>query len=361
MQHIDYKAQLSNKGKNLSCETNFPEDKIQVFSGKEYGYRNRVDFLFHAGGIGLRKKGEAGKIVDIERCEIASEGVNKILGEVRSFFAGTPIDAFDAGKKKGTFIQAIIRATSIDSSIVFTLNNDSARIGQAMDKIKEFAAQTSAGNVAIARKESKDEDYGAEECFAVKGHTLMEEEILGKKFFFPVNGFFQNNREVTIMMHEHVNKIIAGQDTRGASLLDLYGGVGAFGIINSSLFRETKIAEGFEPAVRCAERNILENRATNAKAICLDAKHLKRINFREVNLFTITDPPRSGMDEKTIQCLKEIKPKTIIYVSCNPHQLGKDIKKFGKFELKSITLFDMFPQTPHYEAIAELALKDETD
>jgi len=75
-------------------------------------------------------------------------------------------------------------------------------------------------------------------------------------------------------------------------------------------------------------------------------------------LFVVTDPPRSGMDVKTIYHLNEVKPKVIIYISCNIEQLAKDLPKFKNYKLKSAALFDLFPQTPHCEGVVELVLKE---
>ena len=80
-QHIDYNKQLENKKNILSNVLNFKE--IEIFYGKEYGYRNRMDFIFYAGGVGLRKKRQWRKIVDVERCEIVNEKINELLKEVR--------------------------------------------------------------------------------------------------------------------------------------------------------------------------------------------------------------------------------------------------------------------------------------
>jgi tRNA/tmRNA/rRNA uracil-C5-methylase (TrmA/RlmC/RlmD family) len=71
-------------------------------------------------------------------------------------------------------------------------------------------------------------------------------------------------------------------------------------------------------------------------------------------LFVILDPPRSGMHQKTIEQLNRLKPKAMLYVSCNVQQLKKDIAKFRSYAVKSAALFDFFPQTPHSEAVVEL-------
>jgi 23S rRNA (uracil1939-C5)-methyltransferase len=91
--------------------------------------------------------------------------------------------------------------------------------------------------------------------------------------------------------------------------------------------------------------------------VLLDAMQLKKLDLPD-SLFVITDPPRSGMHEKTIEQLKKLRPKVIVYVSCNVVQLGKDLPKFKDYRIRSAALFDLFPQTPHSEAVVELVLKE---
>ena len=102
--------------------------------------------------------------------------------------------------------------------------------------------------------------------------------------------------------------------------------------------------------------NLQLNNITNSQTHVLDAKHLSRLSFPKP-LYIILDPPRIGMDQKTIHTLNALKPELIIYISCNPEQLEKDLSKFPNYGLKSAALFDLFPQTNHAEVIVELVKK----
>jgi tRNA/tmRNA/rRNA uracil-C5-methylase (TrmA/RlmC/RlmD family) len=113
------------------------------------------------------------------------------------------------------------------------------------------------------------------------------------------------------------------------------------------------IIESIKQCIDAADINIKENNVKNAKTIVLDAKQLKKVELKKP-LFVITDPPRSGMHPKTIEQLKNLKPEVIIYISCNIQQLGKDLLKFKDYKIKSAALFDLFPQTPHIEAVVEM-------
>ena len=81
------------------------------------------------------------------------------------------------------------------------------------------------------------------------------------------------------------------------------------------------------------------------------------VRLPEKDLYVITDPPRVGMHEETIIQLRKLKPKLIIYISCNVDQLAKDLPKFKDYKIKSAAVFDLFPQTNHMESVIELVLK----
>ena len=99
-----------------------------------------------------------------------------------------------------------------------------------------------------------------------------------------------------------------------------------------------------------------ENFVTNASAVVMDAKNLNKIRLSRP-LYVVIDPPRSGMHPKAIQSLNALQPEVIVYISCNVKQLSKDLPKFENYEIKSAALFDLFPQTPHSEAVVELKQK----
>ncbi|MBI5072848.1 23S rRNA (uracil(1939)-C(5))-methyltransferase RlmD [Candidatus Woesearchaeota archaeon] len=372
-QHLSYELQLQNKKKALehALSTFANNVEVQVFADKEYFYRNRMDFIFHAKGLGFREKYKSFFTVDIEKCVIANEKLNTLLKEIRTFFAekhpsegfnAKEIDAYDPKKRSGTFRYAVIRTPQNDESISFVLNSNSPRISAAVELIKEFSQTTTAKNIIVTYVPGNTDHSTSEEYFVVKGTDVLKEIILEKTFQYNVQGFFQNNFTMAEKMHKYVNDLLKTYDAakaKQAYLLDLYAGVGTFGIINAELFKSVTIIEAFAGCVKAAEENIKINNIKNASAQVLDAKHLRRLFLENKKpLFVITDPPRTGMDMKTIEQLKELKPEVMIYISCNVEQLAKDILKFKtRYDVKSAALFDLFPQTNHSEAVVEFVLK----
>ena len=350
-QHIPYKQQLDNKKKVLEGITN---TKVEVFSSCPYSYRNRMDLIFHQGGLGFREKGKWWKVIDLKNCAIANEKLNQLMQEVLDFFQDP--DYFDLKRQTGTLRYAVIRTPTKTSSISFVLNANSTKIAEAVEKIKEFAQQTSAENILVTYVPKKTDMSTSLDYFVVKGTDHLKETFLEKEFEFHAQGFFQNNTSMAGEMQKYINKILKQYDTKKSYLLDLYGGVGTFGIINSDLFSKVTIVEFSKEAIDSAKVNIKNNNITNAEALVLDAKQIKKLQIEPD--FIITDPPRSGMHNNTIEYINAIKPKLIIYISCNPQQLKKELPRFKDYTINSAAIFDLFPQTPHSEAIVELKLNN---
>ncbi|MEK6968814.1 MAG: 23S rRNA (uracil(1939)-C(5))-methyltransferase RlmD [Nanoarchaeota archaeon] len=368
LQHLDYTQQLENKKKNVAKllklgnlndtlnNNNNNNNNIQVFSAEPFYYRNRLEFWFHSQGMGLRKKDHPAEIIDVQQCPIVLPRINELLLELRAEFSN--VNAFNLRTKTGLFRQAVIRATTTgDSSISFVLNEDAPEkaIKSAQEEIKAFADKTTANNVLITFVPAEvDEAYSAN-YQVIKGKDYLTEELLGKRFCYSIQGFFQNNSTMAEKMLEYVCGLLKKHSPTETELLDLYSGVGTFGLTNSALFKKVILVENVPAAITFAKQNIAENKITNASAYALQAHQLSRINFaKDKELVVVADPPRTGMDQKTIVKLNTLKPKVIIYVSCNPTQLAKDLVKFKQYKLNSVALFDLFPQTVHSEVIVEL-------
>ena len=343
-QHLEYELQLKNKVKSLSSFTNFPADKIEVFHNKEYHYRNRMDFVFQAGKLGLRAKGNS--IIDVKICPISNDRLNELLGELRESFNKIKSSSL----KPNAFLYAVIRTPSMDSCISFVINDNSFDKLKAVGLVKEFSRKCKAENVVIGF--ATNNEVLTEKFIVVKGKGILKEKFLGKVFFFHSQGFFQNNSSVAEKMISYVKSKL---NSKKGHLLDLYGGVGVFGLSMNELFDKVTIVESFPLSVKCAEENIKFNHIANAEAVCSDAKNIHKLKLLKP-LQVIADPPRTGMGNIALQKLIELKPETIIYISCNPLKFKKEFIKFNRngYKINSVALFDMFPQTNHIEAVVEM-------
>jgi len=354
-QHIPYESQLINKRRVLANSIKWELDKIQIFYDEEYFYRNRLDLIFTKNGLGMRKKDDAKSVICIDECVIADEKINVLIKEINFHF--NDVDFFDLKKKQGTYRFAVIRVSNNEKSISFVLNSNSTKLQYSVEKITEYAKISSAQNIIISYVPSDVDESISRDYFIVKGNDFLHQKYLDKEFIYSIQGFSQNNSKMAEKMHLYVNSLCKNYADKNLSLLDLYSGVGTFGINNCQFFKNLFIVESDKSCVESAKENIKKNKINNAKIIEIDAMQLKRLDLPEKNLFVITDPPRSGMHIKTIEELKKLKPKVMIYISCNVFQLAKELLKFKEHEIKSVALFDLFPHTNHMESVVELVLK----
>jgi 23S rRNA (uracil1939-C5)-methyltransferase len=349
LQHIAYETQVVQKVSEFQkIVGTIP---IEVFESSPFGYRNRMDFIFSPTGLGLRRKGKWFSIVDIDSCPISNTKINEVLSELRSFFSN--VDYFDVVKKTGTFRFAVVRTATSGVSISFVLNQDSTRLSEASEKIETYAKKTLVENICITYVPAVSDITISSEYYVVKGSDMLMQEYLGKKFHYSVQGFFQNNHEGAEQLHTYCRTLLEKFASKTTDFLDMYGGVGTFGVINSDLFKHVTTIESVQECINSAKRNIAENAISNADAYLLDAKNIHKLSLQK-ELVVLTDPPRSGMHPKAISRLLELHPKAILYISCNMKQLVKELPAFSGYEVRAAALFDLFPQTHHAEAVVLL-------
>jgi 23S rRNA (uracil-5-)-methyltransferase RumA len=368
-QHIPYSLQLRNKRQfviDAMKRNSIPlAGDVETFHAEPYGYRNRMDFICFSKGFGFRQAGKFDKFIDVRKCVISNSKVNSLLEQLWSWFDKNRdrIDPFEMRLKTGTLKAAVIRASVLEdsSSVSFVLSSDSSKQADHIELVRDFAKTTDADTVVIAQVGKHEENSISEEFFTVKGDGMLKERIAGSDLSFHSQGFFQNNQVMADKMVLYVKSLLEKQDTKNYSLVDLYGGVGTFGAAIAPLFSNTILIESVKAGTDCAEQNAKTNKLKNFMVVCGDARKIKQPavqKFLKEDVVVVTDPPRSGMDQETLRSLMALAPKTIIYVSCNPAQLAKELRTMTrKYELKSLAVFDLFPQTNHVEAVAELMLR----
>lgn len=353
-QDVEYSEQLESKCNRLSEILEVDSASIDVFSDCEYSYRNRMDFVFHAEGLGFRKKGNWKEIVDIDSCVISEDRLNELLAEVRNYFKGC--DYFDIITQEGTFKYCVIRVGET-CSVSFSLNKDSPKLDECVELVRQFSAECSSDVVSVCYvKKKQDVSSNSLDYEIISGPGYLTNKFGDKELRYSVQGFFQNNIFVAQKLHDYVHNLLKVDDSLSNHLLDLYGGVGSFGIYNSECFRSTVTVEAVSSCVDAAKLNGELNGVLRYSAVFADAKKIREMKFGKP-LTIITDPPRAGMHLKVCNWLNECGAERIVYVSCNPKTQAEDLKKLVNYSVESVALFDLFPQTGHMESVCDLRLK----
>lgn len=181
----------------------------------------------------------------------------------------------------------------------------------------------------------------------VYGDSFIMSSIGNVKYFINHKAFFQINSECCYHLYEEIKRNVLGD-----SLLDLYCGTGSIGIYVSDVCKNVVGVEVNPESVKCANKNIKINNIDNYEVILGDASVISD-SFDTI----VVDPPRSGLSKEVISNINSMKAKRLIYVSCNPSTLKRDIELLGNYDVISIKGFNMFPCTKHVECLCVLDLK----
>ena len=325
LMHMSYDNQLlfkENKTKNIiERYTNINIDKVQkILYSKELYYRNKVLFRVDK-NIGFYDK-KSYKIVPIDNCLISSKKINEILDILNTC-------------NLNNIKQIMIRTNEIDSLVVIYTDTISDEI---INKLKN--------NCSIIKYNKKYE--------IISGKDYIIDEIGSYKFVISPDSFYQVNKNTVKILYDKVLEYL--NPSKEERILDLYSGTGTIGIYVSKYVKSVLSIEINESANKDALKNKELNHIDNIEFICNDvANEIDKIkNIDSI----IIDPPRSGLDNKTIEYLKKIKSKKIVYVSCDPMTLARDLEKLSDvYEIKEITPVDMFPNTSHVECVTVLCHK----
>jgi len=328
--HMDYQKSLNfkqNKVKeiiNKYVSTNVMINPI-VPSDESLFYRNKITLQVNK-MIGYYKE-KTNFIIPIEMCYIADSQINKIYNQLKDNINMDNID------------QIIIRSSkkTMESMVIFKTKN-------SIDK----------NQIINLLKEDTDSIYMNNDL--VYGKDKIIEKLFDYQFYISPTSFFQVNTNQAEKLYEIAITYadISSEDV----VLDLYCGTGTIGIVASKYAKKVVGIELNKSAIDDANLNKNLNNIPNIEFYAGDVgKILSRKNYHP-NV-VIVDPPRSGLDSLAIKEIINIKPRKMVYVSCDLMTLARDLNMLSQyFEIKELTPVDLFPQTSHVESVVKLELKD---
>ena len=292
-----------------------------IKSDNRYGYRNKITLQVSNGIIGLYEE-DSNTIVDVDKCLLVSDKLNEIIDIIKK-----NINVNKCNK-------IVIRDTYYGIMIIFYGSVNNEEVIKYLDK-------------KVVSIYTYDNKY---RC--IYGEKYLYEMIGEYKYRISPDSFFQvNSRTVNKLYNKVVEYAI--ENEKKDNLVDLYCGTGTIGIYLSKYFNNIIGIELNKQAVEDAKENAKINSVNNIKFYAGDVG--KIINDQIKADVIVVDPPRSGLDKRTKDILLKIKANKIVYVSCNPLTLARDIKELDNgYELGDITLVDMFPNTHHVESVCVL-------
>jgi len=306
--NFDYEKKLKINEINKLFNTNINE----ILTNNEYNYRNKATFHIENNKIGYYSE-KTNSIVELDNCLLLDNRINNIY----NYFKNSNLKNIN---------ELIVRTTKNEIMIIINGN------------LKDYNYEELVSKYKINSLYLNDK--------LIYGNAYIIEEINNIKYSIYPNAFFQVNRENMVILYEKVREY-AGN---GNKLLDLYCGTGTIGIYLKDNFNEITGIEINKEAILNANINKSLNNIKNIHFICADASTLNKDNYDIV----IVDPPRSGLSKNVIRLLNELNSNKIIYVSCNPKTLKRDIDLLNKYSLKKLECVNMFNKTKHVECICLL-------
>ena len=366
--HISYESELEIKTQRVIDAV----ERIGGISGVEFKpiisnentlrYRNKAQFPIGKDNnqntlIGFYAF-HSHRIIDCCDCALQPEIFTKVVNIVRSFIEQTNADIYNEQTGKGRLRHLYIRMGEVTNELMICLvvNGNGLKQEDVLVKMLREELPNLKSVIINSNREKTNVILGPKNRVAY-GSDHITDILCGLKFKISPFSFWQVNRAQAEKLYSKAKEYA---DLKSDEiLLDLYCGTGTIGLTMADSCKKLVGVEIVEDAIKDAKENALVNGIENAEFICADAADAAE-KLRNDGLkpdVIILDPPRKGCGEELIKTILEMSPKRIVYVSCDPATLARDLKllQVGGYEAKEITPCDMFSRTAHVESVCLLS------
>ena len=325
-------------------------------------YRNKSQYPVGAdGSIGFFQA-RTHKVVPIRRCLIQTEAADRTAQAVGEWMRRYKISAYDETTGKGLVRHVCVRVNRKGESLCCVVVN-----GNKVPREPELAAYVTVAvphtvGVLLNSNTRRGNVVLGDKYRTLFGRNYLMDTLCGLEFKLSMPSFYQVNRDQAEVLYGKALKFagLTGNET----VLDLYCGIGTITLCLAKAAKRVIGAEIVPPAIRDAKENALRNHIENAEFFCGDAADIAaKLESDGLRPDVVTvDPPRKGLAPEVIASVAAMGPEKVVYVSCDPATLGRDVKIFREFgyEAKRAAAVDMFPGTAHVETVVLLS-KGEVD
>ena len=364
-QQLDYKAQLRYKTKRvkeaLTRIAHVNQDVLPCLGADHpYNYRNKIQVPFVKDRNGVVKFGfykeNSHIIMPIKECAIEDKKAAPILWDIKLLLEEMNIPVYNEDSGKGILRYVLIRTSYHYDELMVVLVTTSMNFPGQRNFVNELVNRHPEITTIVENVNSRRTNVilgEKEKVLYGPGH--IKDDILGLTFEISASSFFQINPEQVEKLYATALNLV--NSSKEEVVLDAYSGVGTIGLIAARNAKEVISVEINRSAHKNAVENAKRNNVSNIQFVCDDAG--KFISGYDGNIdVLIMDPPRSGSDETFLLTVMSKKIKKIIYVSCNPETLARDIAYLSPlYEVKYVQPVDMFPMTSHCETVVCLSAK----
>jgi 23S rRNA (uracil1939-C5)-methyltransferase len=366
-QVLPYELQLEEKQRQVTDALeriggfDKPPVRLIVPAVEQWRYRNKLEYSFGTDEdgqlvLGFHRPGRWNDIDDVSDDILASEAINAVRERVKAWCREQGLSAYDRRSQGGFLRNLVVREGRRSGQL-------QARLVTSRGEFEkdQFAAAADVHGVLWTQVESVAETTREGKTEQIAGKGKIDEELHTPggdtlRFRISSEAFFQTNTEMAEVLYG-VAGDLAGLTGR-ERVFDLFSGIGTIALTLSLSAGEVWGVESVEKAVANAISNARLNGVDNARFFAGDVRTAMRPLVEEAGRpdVVVVDPPRAGLSQKIVRRILEAEPEKVVYVSCNPTTLAPNARQLADagYELKAVQPVDMFPQTPHIEAVALL-------
>ena len=342
-----------------------------VPSPQEWGYRNKTTLPVQSTGTSRSKSLASGyyerrshKIVPFTNCAVLEPNLERVIRDTIDFLSSSGFKGYNESTKTGEIrhIAARSNASATEAELLVgcvAAKDPGSREYGKLKNLQQSLAKRNPGlkGSVLNIKTGADNFIWGPIFKPLSGKRFIRQQLGEYKFDVDISAFFQINTAQTEQLFSRVRALIAPFSAK--KILELYSGVGSLTAYIAGSCESLDAVEEWRPAAKLLADNMELNGLGNV-SLHMDAVE-KFMQGTETDYdLIVLDPPRTGCDETVVEGIKRIAPEGIVYVSCNPATLARDIARLtsdGAYALESIAAFDMFPQTAHVESVALLRKK----
>ena len=372
LRHMKYETTLNLKRNTVQSLINKSlKNKIEaektIGMKNPYNYRNKAQFP-----VGIDKEGNptvgvfaqrSHTIIPIKNCKIQTEISQEIARSIIEFIKENKISIYDEEKQNGTIRHIVIKVGKYTKQImcILVVNEEFGKTNE--NKLVEMLC-TKYKDVKTIVKNINNKNTNVilgKQNVNLYGDGYIEDKLGEYTFKISPMSFYQVNPIQAEVLYN--TAIEAANLSKEDTLFDLYCGIGTIGIFASKYVKQVYGIEIVEQAIEDAKENAKMNNVDNTEFFAGDVEIVldDLINNKGVSAdIVMFDPPRKGLDRNSINNILKIKPKKIVYISCNPATLIRDLAFFEEnYDIKTIVPVDMFPFTSNVECVSVLQLKQD--
>lgn len=369
-QNVSYACQIKYKKEYVSELLGvFGIEIGQIIESPQiWHYRNKMELSFFAdkdcaddcgfANLGLHRKGSFNKYVPVPPCFIADEDFLKAARIVKEFACCKKLKAYDNKTHEGCLRHLVLRKAANNSQMLINLVTNIFEGGAVFFEPLAKELGKFASSVYWTQNGRQSDAVVPDKLTLLFGGGNITEKLNvgGEDFYFNISpfSFFQTNSAGAERLYNEILRLLA--PSKDDVLLDLYCGTGTIGICMARKVKKVIGIEQVRRAVDDAKENALLNNIANAVFFASSADGWVKENGEEFNA-VVADPPRSGLTNEVMKFMLDSKAEKIVYVSCNPATLARDLSFMtggGKYRIKEIVPVDMFPHTYHVETVTLL-------